>query len=98
MWWIAFFIFQAKVVCTTLSSSGLEVFASLNNDFDTVIIDEACQAVELSTLIPLKYKCTNCVLVGDPQQVASSPLCFGGGFECLADQSSYLCHLISVVA
>ena len=38
-------------------------------EFSTVIIDEACQAVELSTLIPLRYGCRKCILVGDPQQL-----------------------------
>ena len=46
---------EARIVCTTLSCAGHKDFASLR--FDTVIIDEAAQAVEVSTLIPLKYAC-----------------------------------------
>jgi superfamily I DNA and/or RNA helicase len=32
--------------------------------FETVIIDEAAQSIEISSLIPLKYDCQRCVLVG----------------------------------
>ena len=53
-----------------MSSSGSEVFSEVKGlEFATVIIDEACQAVELSTLIPLRYGCRRCILVGDPQQL-----------------------------
>ena len=37
--------------------------------FDTIIIDEACQAVELSTLIPLRYSSKRVILIGDPNQL-----------------------------
>lgn len=53
---------DAQVVCTTLSSSGIELLSKMQ--FPFVIIDEACQAVELSALVPLQYGCQNCVLVG----------------------------------
>lgn len=59
----------AHVICATLSGSGHEMFQNLNVEFETVIIDEAAQCVELSALIPLKYGCAKCVLVGDPQQL-----------------------------
>lgn len=36
------------------------------------MIDEAAQAVELSTLIPLRYGCKRCVLVGDPKQLPAT--------------------------
>ncbi|KAF8635838.1 hypothetical protein AX15_000034 [Amanita polypyramis BW_CC] len=58
---------EADVICTTLSGSGHEILGQF--EFDTIIIDEAAQAIELSSLIPLKYKCNRCVLVGDPQQL-----------------------------
>jgi len=41
-------------------------------EFSTVIIDEASQAIDLSTLIPLKYGCRSCILVGDPQQLPAT--------------------------
>ncbi len=65
---------EAHVLCATLSGSGHDVFKSLNVEFETVIIDEAAQCVELSALIPLKYGCAKCVLVGDPKQLPPTVL------------------------
>ena len=45
---------EAAIVCTTLSCAGYSMFSQLRQGFDTVLIDEAAQAVEVSTLIPLK--------------------------------------------
>ncbi|RDB14553.1 putative ATP-dependent helicase C29A10.10c [Hypsizygus marmoreus] len=58
---------EADVICATLSGAALELLQRF--DFNMIIIDEAAQAVELSTLIPLKYRSTRCVMVGDPQQL-----------------------------
>jgi senataxin len=55
---------EADVICGTLSGSGHEGLQLERFDFEMVIIDEAAQAIELSTLIPLKYKCNRCILVG----------------------------------
>ncbi|EEB07161.1 helicase sen1 [Schizosaccharomyces japonicus yFS275] len=60
---------ECDVVCSTLSGSGHELVARANLTFNTVIIDEAAQAVELDTIIPLKYGAARCVLVGDPNQL-----------------------------
>ncbi|KAK6842562.1 hypothetical protein PG987_003422 [Apiospora arundinis] len=65
---------SAQVLCATLSGSGHEMFKGLNVEFETVIIDEAAQCVELSALIPLKYGCSKCVLVGDPKQLPPTVL------------------------
>ncbi|KAK0733658.1 RNA helicase-like protein [Lasiosphaeria miniovina] len=65
---------QAHVLCATLSASGHEMFKDLNVEFETVIIDEAAQCVELSALIPLKYGCSKCILVGDPKQLPPTVL------------------------
>ncbi|KAJ0123384.1 tRNA-splicing endonuclease [Diaporthe amygdali] len=65
---------SAQVLCATLSGSGHEMFKNLNVEFETVIIDEAAQCVELSALIPLKYGCTKCILVGDPKQLPPTVL------------------------
>ncbi|KAJ3322316.1 DEAD-box type RNA helicase [Boothiomyces sp. JEL0866] len=63
-------LMRADIVLSTLSGSGHDCLVELRGcSFETVIIDEACQAVELSTLIPLRYGCTKCILVGDPQQL-----------------------------
>jgi len=53
---------EADVICSTLSGSGHEILESL--EFGIIIIDEAAQAIELSSLIPLKYGVTRCVMVG----------------------------------
>jgi len=60
---------EAHIICSTLSGSGHEMFQTLDVEFETVVIDEAAQCVELSALIPLKYGCAKCILVGDPQQL-----------------------------
>ena len=52
--------------------AGSNILTSLNQKFDTVLIDEAAQAVELSTLIPLKYLCERFILVGDPKQLSAT--------------------------
>lgn len=64
----------AHVICTTLSGSGHEIFQSMNVEFESVIIDEAAQCIELSALIPLKYGCSKCILVGDPKQLPPTVL------------------------
>jgi senataxin len=60
-------LLDADIICSTLSGSGHEVLENL--DFDMIVIDEAAQAIELSSLIPLKYGCSKVVMVGDPQQL-----------------------------
>lgn len=65
---------SAHVICATLSGSGHEMFRNLDVEFETVIIDEAAQCVELSALIPLKYGCCKCILVGDPKQLPPTVL------------------------
>lgn len=65
---------SAHVLCATLSGSGHDTFQGLNVEFETVIIDEAAQSIELSALIPLKYGCSKCILVGDPKQLPPTVL------------------------
>ncbi|KAG4305321.1 hypothetical protein PORY_001491 [Pneumocystis oryctolagi] len=60
---------NADIICSTLSASGYELFGNLAFDFSTVIIDEAAQCIELSTIIPLKYGCKRCILYLDPNQL-----------------------------
>jgi senataxin len=64
----------AHVICATLSGSGHEMFQNLSIEFETVVIDEAAQSIELSALIPLKYGCSKCILVGDPKQLPPTVL------------------------
>ncbi|MCO5576307.1 hypothetical protein L7F22_030116 [Adiantum nelumboides] len=62
---------EAAVVCSTLSFSGSGVFHRMNRGFDVVVIDEAAQAVEPSTLVPLAHGCKQ---VGDPLQLPATVL------------------------
>lgn len=65
---------EAHIICATLSGSGHDMFQHLNIEFETVIIDEAAQCVEMSALIPLKYGCAKAILVGDPKQLPPTVL------------------------
>lgn len=65
---------QSTVICCTLSSAGRDDFSLLTHGFESILIDEAAQAVELSTLIPLKYDVKRCILVGDPAQLPATVL------------------------
>src|SRR5579862_4957340 len=65
---------EADVICATLSGSGHEQLAKMKVNFETVIIDEAAQSIELAALIPLKYGCQRCILVGDPNQLPPTVL------------------------
>lgn len=58
---------NASIVCTTLSSSGSEALTV--EKFNLLIIDEACQATEISSIIPLKFSPDKVILVGDPKQL-----------------------------
>lgn len=44
------------------------------NNFTCVIVDEACQSTELDCLVPLQYKVSKLVLVGDPEQLPATVL------------------------
>ena len=76
----------ADIVCATLSTSGSpSILETVYNQlllpgpdrlrFDAIIIDESCQAVEPSSLIPFKFLNTEVgakslvVLLGDPCQL-----------------------------
>ncbi|KAI8055833.1 AAA domain-containing protein [Syncephalis plumigaleata] len=65
---------RAHIICSTLSSSGHELLTSTRVRFETVLIDEASQCVELSSLIPLQYDAQRCILVGDANQLPPTVL------------------------
>lgn len=67
-------ISEAQVICSTLSGSAHDFLANMYIKFDQVIVDEACQCVELSAIIPLRYGCKKCVMVGDPNQLPPTVL------------------------
>lgn len=65
---------EAQIICATLSGSAHDCLLSLSIKFDQVIIDEACQCVELSAIVPLRYGCKKCIMVGDPNQLPPTVL------------------------
>ncbi len=56
---------KARIICTTLSMSGIDKLEVLKGAFDYLIIDEACQSTEPSTLIPFALGARRVILVGD---------------------------------
>merc|ERR550534_1271062 len=65
---------EAAVVFSTLSISGSRELVGFPGDFDTVVMDEASQGLEVSTLVPLKLGCRRLIMVGDPKQLPAT--CF----------------------
>ncbi|XP_058113518.1 uncharacterized protein LOC131256610 isoform X2 [Magnolia sinica] len=82
---------EAEIVMTTLSGCGGDLYGvcsepisgyrfgnpSEDSLFDAVVIDEAAQALEPATLIPLqllKSNGTKCIMVGDPKQLPATVL------------------------
>nr|XP_043622899.1 probable helicase MAGATAMA 3 [Erigeron canadensis] len=63
---------ESAIVFSTLSFSGTSLFTKLNRTFDIVVIDEAAQAVEPATLVPLASGCKQVFLVGDPVQLPAT--------------------------
>ncbi|KAF9049605.1 hypothetical protein BDZ89DRAFT_1057486 [Hymenopellis radicata] len=95
---------DAQVICTTLSGAGHSTLQDAQLDFDVIIIDEAAQAIELSTLVPLKFTCKRCILVGDPNQLpptvmsgqATKQLYNQSLFVRLQKQQPKAVHLLSI--
>ena len=58
----------AEVVATTCSGAGDSVLKGLA--FPFVLVDEATQATEPTSLIPIVQQCQQLTLIGDPQQLA----------------------------
>lgn len=72
---------KCSIVFSTLSSSGSLEFRNLVYSksilFPNVIVDEACQATESLTCVPIVYGCDRLVLVGDPKQLPPSGVLVG---------------------
>eukprot|EP00892_Ulva_mutabilis_P007653 jgi/Ulvmu1/525/UM001_0533.1 len=63
---------NADVVFSTLAFSGGSVFRKVSVPFDTVVIDEAAQALEPSCLVPLTGSVKQVYMVGDPSQLPAT--------------------------
>ncbi|XLU25568.1 uncharacterized protein [Arachis hypogaea] len=84
-------LMEAEIVVTTLSGCGGDLYGVCSETmlsskfggpseltlFDAIVIDEAAQALEPATLIPLqllKSSGTKCIMVGDPKQLPATVL------------------------
>lgn len=66
---------KTRILCTTLNSSGSERIKKMRISFDYLIIDEACQCVEPSALIPLCHQVKKLIMVGDHMQLPATVFC-----------------------
>jgi len=58
-------ILRTPIICTTLSMAGIERLDLLRGSVDYLIVDEACQTIEPSCLIPFNLEPKRIILVGD---------------------------------
>ncbi|CAE7931667.1 SEN1, partial [Symbiodinium sp. KB8] len=69
---------EAELVFATLSSSARSEIGEYTDAsglaFDVVVVDEAGQCTEASSLVPLQHGAQQLVLVGDPQQLPATVL------------------------
>lgn len=56
---------RSAIVCCTLSMAGIEKMRLLADSVDYLIVDEACQSTEPTTLIPFQLNPRRVILVGD---------------------------------
>eukprot|EP00761_Pharyngomonas_kirbyi_P009747 gb/GECH01009765.1/.p1 GENE.gb/GECH01009765.1/~~gb/GECH01009765.1/.p1 ORF type:complete len:861 (+),score=178.79 gb/GECH01009765.1/:1-2583(+) len=64
---------SSNIICSTLSTASLSDPVVQNIRFDLVCIDEACQAIEPLSLIPLVFfHAKHCVMTGDPNQLPAT--------------------------
>ncbi len=59
---------STHIVLTTLGTAGCKALEAAAK-FEVVVVDEAAQSVEPSTLVALQLGSSHAILVGDPQQV-----------------------------
>eukprot|EP00400_MALV-I_sp_L67-5_P000007 gene7-108_t len=60
------------IFCTVASSGRSQLKRALKNKVECLIVDEASQGPEGETIIPLSYQPQRVLLVGDPQQLATT--------------------------
>mmetsp|Transcript_46969 Transcript_46969/g.117693 ORF Transcript_46969/g.117693 Transcript_46969/m.117693 type:complete len:397 (+) Transcript_46969:670-1860(+) len=62
---------KSSLIYTTLACAAY-TFLNRIKKKETLIIDEAAQAIELSTLVPIRKSCEKLILVGDIQQLPAT--------------------------
>jgi superfamily I DNA and/or RNA helicase len=72
-------IHDANIVCCTLSMAGSNKLDTFRDKFEYLIIDEACQSTEPSTMIPMQHAPKRVILVGDQKQLPATT--FSGNSE-----------------
>ena len=71
------FLDETHIVFTTLGTAGNKALESAAK-FEVVVIDEAAQSVEPSTLVGLQLGSRHAILVGDPQQLPATIFSYSG--------------------
>ena len=71
------FLDETHIVFTTLGTAGNKALESAAK-FEVVVIDEAAQSVEPSTLVGLQLGSKHAILVGDPQQLPATIFSYSG--------------------
>lgn len=64
-----FLIAESEIILTTLASSCSEKIVLCNPTFSCVIIDEAGQSLEATSLIPFQYGMKKAIMIGDQCQL-----------------------------
>ena len=64
---------ESQVACMTLAMSSSEIMSCVKeNHFEYLIVDEACQAVELTCLIPFMHEPSKIIMVWDQKQLPAT--------------------------
>jgi len=61
-----FLLSRSRIICTTLSTGANKGLEKLEGEIDYLIVDEACQCTELTSLHPFFLNPKHVILVGDP--------------------------------
>jgi senataxin len=92
------FISEAQLIFATLSSSCRNLLTDEHLNFQIVLVDEACQACETSSLQPFVYNSKRCVMIGDPRQLPATVISKMGkqcdlDFSLFSRVLSNTCHI-----
>ncbi|VEV58786.1 conserved Plasmodium protein, unknown function [Plasmodium vinckei vinckei] len=91
-------VLESDVIFSTLSGSASPILENI--EFEYLIIDEACQCVELSCLIPFRLKVKSIIMVGDPKQLPATVFsedCKKYGYSRSLFERLLLCKIPSVL-